>query len=71
MGGDRASSHHGPSPLSPWLEQVVVYDLHLQLTAYLVHDSSLLPERAGKIAPYEQTFGVAVSRKNRRNRFRF
>ncbi len=32
----------GPSPLSPWLEPVVVYDLHLQLTAYLVHDPSLL-----------------------------
>ncbi|CDL64437.1 FIG01047316: hypothetical protein [Klebsiella pneumoniae IS39] len=30
------------------------------------------PERAGKIAQYEQTFGVTVSRKkNRRNRFRF
>ncbi len=42
MGSNRASPHPGPSPLSPWLEPVVVYDLHLQLTAYLVHDPSLL-----------------------------
>ncbi len=42
MGSNRASPHSGPSPLSPWLEPVFVYDLHLQLTAYLVHYPSLL-----------------------------
>ncbi len=41
MGSNRASPHPAPV-LSPWLEPVVVYDLHLQLTAYLVHDPSLL-----------------------------
>lgn len=65
MGSNRASPHPGPSPLSPWLEPVVVYDLHLQLTAYLVTIRHYWPERAGKIAQYEQTFGVTVSRKKK------
>ncbi len=42
MGSDRTSPHLGSSPLSSWLEPVVVHDLHLQLTAYLVHDPALL-----------------------------